>query len=97
MRVSVLGSIVMKEFKMGMGRRRMRFQEEGRECRLSGLLYAEDLVLYAESEEDMRAIVGRFIKVCSRRYLKVNAGKSKVMFLGREKGLVYEVSVKACV
>ena len=36
---------VMKEVKMGMGRRRVRFQEEGREWRLPGLLYADDLAL----------------------------------------------------
>ena len=35
----------MKEVKMGMGRRGVRFQEEGRECRLSDLLYADDLIL----------------------------------------------------
>ena len=39
---------------------------------------ADDLVLCGESEEDLRAIMGRFIKVC-RRGLKVNACKSKVM------------------
>ena len=27
-----------------------------------------------ESEEDLRAMVGRFVKVCRRRGLKVNAG-----------------------
>ena len=43
---------VMKEVKIGMGRRGVRFQEEGRECRLPGLLYADDLVLCGESEED---------------------------------------------
>ena len=36
---------VMKEVEMGMVRRGVRFQEEGRECRLSGLLYTDDLVL----------------------------------------------------
>ena len=46
------------------------------------LLYADDLVLYGESEKDLRAIVGRFIEMCRRRSLKFNAGKSKVM-LGR--------------
>ena len=44
---------VMKEVKMGMGRRRGRFLEEGREGRLVGLLYADDLVLCSESEEDL--------------------------------------------
>ena len=58
-------------------------EEEGREWRLPDLLYAEDLVLCGESEEGLRAIVGRFVEVCRRRGLKVNAGKSKVMVLNR--------------
>ena len=37
---------VMKQGKMGMGRRGVRFLEEGRERRLPGLLYADDMVLY---------------------------------------------------
>ena len=37
--------VVMKEVKMGMGRRRVSFLEDGRECRLRCLLYADDLVL----------------------------------------------------
>ena len=41
---------VMK-VKMGMGRRGLRFQEEGREWRLPGLLYADDLVLCGESRK----------------------------------------------
>ena len=31
--------------------------EEGRELGLSGLLYVDDLVLWGESEEDLRAMV----------------------------------------
>ena len=49
---------------------------------MPGLLYADDLVLYGESEEDLRAMVGRFAEGCRRRGLKVNAGKSRVMVLG---------------
>ena len=41
---------------------------------MPALLYAEDLVLCGEYEEDLRAVVGCFVKVCSRRGLKVNAG-----------------------
>ena len=48
---------VMKE-KMGIGRRGVRFMEDGREWRLPGLLYADDLVLCAESEEDLMVMVG---------------------------------------
>ena len=48
--------------------------------------------LCGESEEDLRAMVGRFVEVC-RRGLKVNAGKSKVMVLNGEEGLECEVHV----
>ena len=56
-------------------------------------MYADDLVLCGEPEEDMIAIVGRFIEVCKRRCLKVNAVKSKVMLLGGKEGLECEVCV----
>ena len=48
---------------MGMGRRGEAFQEEGNEWILPGLLYADDLVLCGESEEDLRAMVGSFVGV----------------------------------
>ena len=41
----------------------------------------------------MRAVVDRFVEVCRRRGLKVDAGKNKVMLLGGEDGLEYEVCV----
>ena len=50
------------------------------------LLYADDLVLCGESEEDLRAMVGRSVEVCRRRGLKVNTSKRKLMMLGREEG-----------
>ena len=58
---------VMKEVQIRMG---VSFLEDGREWRLSGLLYADDMVLCAESEEDLRMMVGRFSEVCRRRGLK---------------------------
>ena len=79
--------------KFGMGKRGVRFQEEGREWKLPGLLYANGLVLCGESEEDQRAVVGRLIEVYSRKGLKVNAGKSKIILLGWEEGLECEVCV----
>ena len=39
-------------------------------------------------------MVGRIVEVCRRRGLKVNAGKSNVILLGREEGLEWEVCVK---
>ena len=52
----------------------MRFLEDWREQRLPSLLYADDLVLCGESEEDLRVMVGHFVGVCRIRGLKVNAG-----------------------
>ena len=64
-----------------------RDKEEGREWRLPRLFYTEDFVLCGELEKDLRAMVEGFVKVCSRRVLKVNAVKSKVMVLNGEQGL----------
>ena len=72
---------VMKEAKMGILRRGVRFLEDGREWRLPGILYVHNLVLCGESEEDLMAMVRRFAELCRRRGLKVNTGKSKVMVL----------------
>ena len=58
---------VMKKVKMGMGRKGVSFLENGREGRLPGLLYADDLVLCGESEKDLKVMVGRFAEVCRRR------------------------------
>ena len=71
--------------KMGMGRRGS--ENPGGEERMEIIFHADDLVLYGESEKDLRAMVGRFVEVCRRRGLKVNAGKSKVMVLNGEEGL----------
>ena len=46
---------------------------------LNQLLFADDAVLVADSEEKLRRLVTEFGRVCERRKLKVNAGKSKVM------------------
>ena len=47
---------------MGM-RRGVRFQEEKRKWRLPDLLYADDLLLCGELEEDLRAMVEHFVEV----------------------------------
>ena len=78
---------------MGKGRRGVRFMEEWKDWRLPNLLYAGDLAVRGEPEEDLRAMVGRFVEVCRRRRLKINAGKSKVMVMNGEEGLECEVRV----
>ena len=37
---------------------------------MPGLLYADDLVLCGESEEDLKVIVGHSVQVCKKRSLK---------------------------
>ena len=67
--------------------------KEGRKWILPGLLYADDLVLRSESEEDLKAMVRRFVEVYRKRPMKVNAGKSNIMVMNREEGLECEVHV----
>ena len=85
---------VMEEVTVGIARRGLSILEEGREWRLPGLLYADDLVLCGEPEKELRVMVGWFAEVC-RRGLKANAGKNKVMVLNREEGLECEIHVDA--
>ena len=47
---------MMKEVKVEMGRMGLSFLEHGGEWRLPGHLYADDLVLCGESEEDGRSM-----------------------------------------
>ena len=61
--------------------------EESGDC-----LYADDLVLCGESEEDLKA-VGCFVEVRMRICLKVNEGTNRVMVLGGEEGVECEVCV----
>ena len=51
---------VMKEAKMGMGRKGVSLLEHRREWRVPSLLFADDLVLCNESEEELRVRVGWF-------------------------------------
>ena len=54
----------MKEVKMGMRMKGVSFLEDWREWRFPGLLYADDMALCGESDEDLRVMVGRFAEVC---------------------------------
>ena len=68
----------MKEVKIRMGKRRVIFMADGRKWRLPGLLYTNDLVLCSELEEDLRAMMGRFLKVRRRKGLKVNEFRGRI-------------------
>ena len=57
---------------------------KGDVVQVSQLLFADDTALVAESEERLRRLVVEFGRVCERRKLKVNVGKSKVMKCGKD-------------
>ena len=84
---------VMKEVKMGVGRRRVSFMEDGRKWILPGLLYEDDFLLCGESEEELRVMMGWFAEVCKRKGMKVNICKSKVIVLNGEEGLECKVHI----
>ncbi len=54
------------------------------------MLFADDTVLPAESEQDLQKLVNEFSNLCVRRKLKVNVGKSKVMVSEKRKSKVIE-------
>ncbi len=68
-----------REMKVGVQDLGARLNVRGVEQPLVVGLYADDTVLLAESEGMLQRIVDEFDRVCKRRKLKVNAGKSKVM------------------
>ena len=90
---NVYMNAVVEEVKRVMRRKGVRFQGEGRKWRLPDILYADDLDFCGESEEDLKAIVGRFVDMCRRRGPKVNAGRSKVILLNGDEELESEVCV----
>ena len=46
-------------------------------------LFADDTALVADSEDKLYKLVSEFVRVCERRKLRVNEGKSKVMRCSR--------------
>ena len=62
-------------------------EEATKECRKGTpweLLYADDLVLTAESEEEVKEMFNRWKVGMERRGLKINLGKTKFMKTGKE-------------
>ena len=51
----------------------------GGKFEINQLLFADDTALMADSEEKLCRLVSEFGRVCERRKLRVNVGKSKVM------------------
>ena len=55
----------------------------GSRFELNQLLIADDAALVADSEEKLGRLVSEFGRVCERKNLRVNVGKSKVMRCSR--------------
>ena len=49
------------------------------QLQINQLLFADDTALVADSEEQLCRLVSEFGRVCERRKLRVNVGKSRVM------------------
>ncbi|KAL6268041.1 hypothetical protein P5V15_001123 [Pogonomyrmex californicus] len=50
------------------------------------LAYVDDLVLLAEEEEEMRAMVARLERYIREKGLTINVGKSKMLRFGKGEG-----------
>ena len=50
---------------------------------INQLLFSDDTALLADSEEKLCRMVSEFGRVCERRKLRVNVGKSKIMRCSR--------------
>lgn len=52
------------------------------------MAYADDIVLLAEEEEEMRSMIGRLEEYLDRKRLELNAGKTKIMRFKRGGGRI---------
>lgn len=56
------------------------------EERIYSLVYADDVVLLAEGEDEMRSLIGRLEEYMKGKGLELNVGKTKVMRFKRGEG-----------
>ncbi len=73
----------IREMKVGVRDLCARLNMRGVEQPVVAGLYADDRMLLAESEGMLQRIVDEFDRVCKRRKVNVNAGKSKMMVFKR--------------
>ena len=70
--------------------------EDGRKSALYELLYADELVLMAETMEELEAQFIRWKAAFEGKGLKVSLGKTKVMESGGDSGVVVLAKIDAC-
>ena len=66
-----------------LGKRLELLSANGCRFEINPLLFADDTAVVANSEEKLCRLVSEFGRVCKRRKLRVNVGKSKVMSCSR--------------
>ncbi|MEL7177812.1 MAG: reverse transcriptase domain-containing protein [Pseudomonadota bacterium] len=81
---------VIREMKARVMERGVELIHEERAWHMTTSLFADDTVLLAGSERELQQVVEEFNRVCMRRKLKVNVGKSKVMVFERGKSEVID-------
>ncbi len=74
-----MDGVVREVNARGMDRGLKLNDENGIMWVLNQLLFADDTGLWADSESTLEQFVKDFGRVCERRKLRVNVGKSKVM------------------
>ncbi len=83
----------MREMKCKVVNAGAKLRLNGEDWSVVTYLFANDTVLLAESEGELRRVVNEFYTVCKRRKLKVNAGKSKVMVFERREEEVIDINI----
>ena len=77
-----IGDIVRRMNREGKG---AKLRNGGEHEEVNVLLFADDTVIIAESEEELRELVSEFERECEMKGLKVNIGKTKTMKVGEER------------
>ncbi len=89
--------------KAKVGKVGARLKLNGVDWTVAACLFADDTVLPAESKRELKRVIDQFHSVYSRRKLKANAGKCKVMVFERKDvevsnfGNPYRMSVPVCI
>ena len=81
---------VIREMKARAGNVGVELCTNGDKWVVNTILFADDTVLIAKSENELQKLVGVFDNVCKKRKLKVNVNKSKVMVFERGRSEVID-------
>ena len=78
-----MDGVVREVNVMILGKQLELLSVNGGRFEINQLLFADDTALVADSSEKLCRLVSEFGRVCERRKLRVNVGKSKVMMCSR--------------